>query len=106
MPTLPHDVTDLYLAPIVLALDERLEELGALTDDQLRRRIAVDADESDWVDAPTAEQVLRTIAFVLDLRGWELAWHARGIALSHGRYHIVLGAPANLTRYAASGASA
>ena len=26
----PHDVTDLYLAPVVLAVDARIEKLGEL----------------------------------------------------------------------------
>jgi hypothetical protein len=31
----PHDVTDLYLAPVLLAVDARIGELGKLDKDRL-----------------------------------------------------------------------
>ena len=41
MATRPHDVTDLYLAPVALAVDARIEELGQLDKDELVYEVAV-----------------------------------------------------------------
>jgi len=35
MATRPHDITDLYLAPVALAVDACIEELGNLDKDRL-----------------------------------------------------------------------
>ena len=38
MTKLPHDVADLYLAPVALAVDTRITELSCLTDEKLALR--------------------------------------------------------------------
>ncbi len=48
MPTLPHDLTDLNLAPIALAIDQRIEELGRLDAKDLAYEIALKSDQPDW----------------------------------------------------------
>jgi hypothetical protein len=35
MANMPHDATDLYLAPVLLALDARIEEFSRLNADEL-----------------------------------------------------------------------
>ena len=40
MATRPHDLTDLYLAPVVLTVDARIAELGRLDRDRLAYKVA------------------------------------------------------------------
>ncbi len=46
MPVLPHDAADLYLAPLLLVLDERLEELSRLDLDQLHVHVGLVSDRA------------------------------------------------------------
>ena len=96
MTQLPHDVSDLALAPVILALDDRLEELGALNAQQLDSRVAFDAN----VDTSNPEQresgALITIPDQLERHGWEVSLDSRGIRLEHGGHHVTLGLPTNL----------
>jgi hypothetical protein len=97
--TLPHDFQDLYLAPVALAIDARLAELGALGDRELAVEIALASDHPDWTEEFRQEAVLRTIAHTVELHGWTLEWDARGIRLTHGAHTFVLGLPTNLEAY-------
>jgi len=91
MSTLPHDITDLYLAPVVLAVDARLEELGALDLDDLRKRVAVVAGGVDLTVEMREKGLLRTVAQGLDLHNWRLAWDPRGLRLQHAEHELALG---------------
>lgn len=104
MPTLPHDVTDLRLAPLLLALDERLEEMGRLTSDELRRHVAVISDQPDWTRELRAAALLVAVERFIDCHGWTLAWHLRGLQVSHDDHRLVLGIPANFAEYLVGGA--
>ena len=73
----PHDVTDLYLAPVVLAVDARIEQLGQLDKDGL----------------------LRTVTHLVDCHGWESSWDPRGLRLTHDAHTFVLGIPAVFHEY-------
>ena len=48
MATRPHDLTDLYLSPVVLAVDARIEELGHLSKDQLNYEVALESGSPDF----------------------------------------------------------
>ncbi len=99
MPTLPHDVTDLHLAPLVLALDERLEELGQLTCVELRRQVAIVSDKPDWTRELREAGLLLAVSRFIDCHGWALAWHPRGLDVSHDGHRVVLGVPAAFGDY-------
>lgn len=99
MPTIPHDVTDLYLAPVVLAVEERIEELGGLPLKELALRVAMDTDTGDWTVGMRTDGMVRAIGYLIDLRGWELSWHPRGIAVTHDNHRVVLGIPPTFARY-------
>ncbi len=47
MSTLPKDLTDLQLAPLVLTIDRRLDELDLLELRELRLRVALQAPPPD-----------------------------------------------------------
>ena len=89
----PRDVADLYLAPVLLALDARLDELGALDVDELAERVALDSDQPDWTRELREHGLLRTIQHMIDLHGWKVSWDPRGLRVSHEQSRIVLGVP-------------
>jgi hypothetical protein len=95
----PHNIADLYLAPVVLEIDARLSQLAELSDEKLTRQIALESDEPDWTVEMRRDAVLRTVAHLIELHGWELSWDSRGIRASNGVHSLVLGVPANLHRF-------
>lgn len=95
----PHDVADLYLAPVALAVNARVTELSTLTDEELALQVGSASDEGDWSAALRADALLRTVGYLIDLHGWSLSWDDRGIRLSHDLHSLVLGSPPNFARY-------
>jgi hypothetical protein len=103
--TAPHDVSDLYLAPLLLALDARLEELGQLDSEDLSRQVALVSDQPDWTRELRESGLLRAVQHFIDCHHWELSWDPRGLRVAHASRHLVLGLPANLVEYLAGSAS-
>jgi len=99
MTMLPHDLQDLYLAPVVLSLDARIAELGRLEGKELVTAIALESDCPDWTRGLREEAVLRAVGHRTELHGWELQWDERGIRLTHGDHAVVLGVSPSLTAY-------
>jgi hypothetical protein len=97
----PHDMTDLYMAPVVLGVDNRLEELSALSANDLRFRVALESDVEPRDAAERRRALIETVQRGLELHGWTLALNQRGLALSHAGRAVVLGLPANLREYLA-----
>lgn len=101
MRELPRDVDDLLLAPVVLQLEDRLTELGALGQEEMRYRVALDSDLPDWDEQRRRDAMLTSIARDIDLGSWVLSWDPRGLRMSHGVHHVVLGLPASVADYVA-----
>ena len=101
MPEIPHDLDDLRLAPVVLQLEDRLTELGALGADEMPLRVGLDSDLPDWDEDRRRDALLRSVARGIDLGGWVLSWDPRGLRMSHDTRHVVLGLPESMTRYVA-----
>jgi len=101
MPTLPHDVPDLYLAPVVLALETRIEELAQLDVDALSTEVAVVSNTAGWTRELREAGLLQAVRYLIDCHGWTLSWDPRGLRLTHGRHEVVLGVPATFTDYLA-----
>ena len=66
MATRPHDITDLYLAPVVLALDARIEELGRLDRDRLAYEVALESDSPDFTRSMREDGLIRTVTHLVD----------------------------------------
>lgn len=98
----PHDMTDLYLAPVLLEIEGCLEDLGALSADDLRYQVVLETDVEPRDSAERQRAVLGTVRHRVELHGWALSLHERGLAVSHDDRTIVLGLPANLREYVAS----
>ncbi len=99
MPKIPHDPVDLYLAPVVLAVDARITELGSLDAEELARTVAIEGDRPDWDRGMRVTGLLTTIGRMIDCHGWELAWDPRGVRLAHQQHSVVLGVPDTLRHY-------
>jgi hypothetical protein len=95
----PQDLTDLYLAPVVLSVDARLEELGKLAADQLAYEVALTSDRPDITQRMRAEALIVTIEHMIETHHWTLSWDPRGLRLSHREHTLVLGVPATLHQY-------
>jgi hypothetical protein len=90
----PHDVTDLYLAPVALAVDARIEELGKLDKDQLAYEVALDADSPEFTRQMREEALIRTVTQMIDTHHWKFSWDPRGLRMTHEQHTFVLGIPA------------
>jgi hypothetical protein len=99
MRELPRDVDDLRLAPIVLQLEDRLTELGLLGPADLAYRVGLDSDLPDWDEDRRRSALLVSVARGIELGGWVLEWDPRGLRMTHGTHHVVLGLPAAMTDY-------
>ena len=99
MATRPHDITDLYLAPVALAVDARIEELGHLGKDGLAYEVAVESDLPDLTRRFREDALIRAVTHLLDRHDWELSWDPRGLRLTHEGHSLVLGIPAVFLEY-------
>ena len=99
----PHDVADLYLAPVLLAVDARIEDLGKLDKDGLAYEVALESDSLDATRQMREEALIRTITHLVDSHQWKLSWDPRGLRMTHDAHTFVLGAPAVFLDYLGDG---
>jgi len=95
----PHDLADLYLAPVTLGMDHRLEEMSGLSVEDVRYRVILGTDREPHTAAEREEALLEMLTSGIDLHGWKVFRHPRGLRISHDNYSLVLGVPANLVSY-------
>ncbi len=95
----PHDLTDLYLAPVVLAVDARIEELGRLDRKGLAYEVALESDSPDFTRRMREEALIRTVTHLIDSHDWDFSWDPRGLRLTHEAHTFVLGIPAVFRDY-------
>jgi hypothetical protein len=95
----PHDVSDLYLAPVVLAIDAKIDELARLNAGQLNDEVALESNTLDITRQMREDALTRTIAHLIDTHHWNLSWDPRGLRLSHDGHTLVLGIPAVFMDY-------
>jgi hypothetical protein len=95
----PRDITDLYLAPVALAVDARIEELGHLDKDGLAYEVALESDSPDFTRRIREEGLIRTVTHLIDGHDWEFSWDPRGLRLTHDAHTFVLGVPAVFLEY-------
>jgi hypothetical protein len=99
MATRPHDASDLYLAPVMLAVDARIEELGKLDKSQLVYEVALETNSLDVTRAMREEALIRAVKHLIELHHWELSWDPRGLRMTHHEHTFVLGVPAVFLQY-------
>jgi hypothetical protein len=99
MATRPRDTSDLYLAPVLLAVDARIEELGRLDRDRLAYEVALESNEPDYTREMREEALIKTVTYLIDIHGWDFSWDPRGLRLTHNAHTCVLGVPAGFLEY-------
>jgi hypothetical protein len=99
----PHDVTDLYLAPVLLAVDARIEKLGKLDKDDLAYEVALESDIPDITRRMREEGLIATITHLTETHHWEFSWDPRGLRMTHGQHSFVLGIPTVFRDYLEGG---
>ena len=99
MPARPHDITDLYLAPVALAVDTRIAELGRLDKERLAYEVGLESDTPDFTRQMREEGLIRTVTHLVETHDWEFSWDPRGLRLSHDEHTFVLGIPAVFIEY-------
>ncbi|HEY1664357.1 MAG TPA: hypothetical protein VGG54_01585 [Trebonia sp.] len=99
----PHDVTDLYLAPVLLTVDARLEELGQLDKRRLAYEVALESDLPDITRQMREEALMRAVTHLTDTHHWTFSWDPRGLRMSHDAHTFVLGLPAALLDFLGGG---
>ncbi len=102
MQQIPHDVTDLMLAPVALQIDERLDRLGALEEDELVFLIALETDREPRDFEQRRALLLESLERDVDTRGWALDWDPRGLRLEHDGRGLVLGLPPKVRDFVGS----
>lgn len=100
--TMPHDVTDLYLSPVALAVDARLQELGQLDAADLRFRLILETNTEPRSRADAIRTVLADASYLVPTHGWDLGWDDRGLRLTHDGHTLVLGIPTNVRTFVES----
>jgi len=95
----PHDVTDLYLAPVLLAVDAKIEELGKLDKDQVAFEVALEANAADTTRHLRERALISTVTHLIDTHHWTFSWDPRGLRMTHDSHTFVLGLPPVLVDY-------
>ena len=101
MPKAPRDYSDLFLAPVALDVDQRLEGFAALDRDALHKRVCLETNHEAWNRSGRAQDVVDGVTYLLEMHGWRATWDPRGIRLSHDSHSLVLGVPPNVAAYVA-----
>lgn len=101
MATRPHDMTDLYLAPVALAVDARIEEFGRLDKERLAYEVALESDTPDFTRRMREDGLIRAVTHLIDTHDWDVGWDPRGLRLTHEAHTFVLGIPAVFMSYLA-----
>jgi hypothetical protein len=92
-------MTDLYMAPVVLEVDARLEQLSTLASEELAYRVALESDIEPRDAAERSRALIETVRRGLELHGWTLERRDRGLAVGHAGHVVVLGLPDNVRAY-------
>ena len=95
----PHDVTDLYLAPVALDLDTELGSLAGKSEHALLVYVALHTDREPSTIEERRTLLLAAFAHVCDVHDWRLSWDPRGLRISHDEHGIVLGVPREVRRF-------
>lgn len=98
---IPHDLTDLYLAPVLLAIEARIEQLSALTPEELSLEIALTSNTPDWTRTWREQALTAAVGHLIDLHGWDVTVDARGLRLAHRRRTLMIALPPQLEAYLA-----
>jgi hypothetical protein len=95
----PHDMADLYLAPVALSVDAALADLADLSGDALAGEVALRTNGEPRTPDERRRAMLEAVTHLVDLHGWTVAWVDRGLELSHDGHRLVLGVPESVRAF-------
>lgn len=99
----PGDMSDLYLSPVAIELDQRLEALaGQSPPEELEQYVQLRTDRQPRNAPERAELLLESLTHMLPLHGWDVQWAPRGLRLRHDQHQLVLGVPEAVLGYLAT----
>ena len=106
MPTNPHSVADLALAPVLINIERNLARLRDAED--LEYELALELnDDSAWYHNPgeRARRVQQIATRDVDVHGWKIEPTAdhQGLTVQHGDYRVSIMLGSRLTDYIAFG---
>jgi hypothetical protein len=99
----PHDLHDLYLAPVALDLDRQLDEFDGLNEEEVRFRVALETNREARDPEERAQLALEAVTHLVDLHGWSADLVPRGLRLRREDHELVLGLPESLRNYLGNG---
>ncbi len=97
----PHDITDLYLAPVALGIDGEIQRLDQLSESKLLLHVVLVTDREPRSLAERRSYFIDAVTRYHDMHGWVLSYDPRGLRLTHGEHTIVLGLPPNVSAFLA-----
>lgn len=95
----PRDIVDIYLSPVALSLDEKLEYLATLSPEKLRYEVALETSDQPKTREGREMALLKTVTHLVNMHGWETGLSPRGLVLSHGEHRLTLGLSESLRDY-------
>lgn len=95
----PHDITDLYLAPVALDIDAEIATLERCTPDELLTYIVVATNHEPRSAEERRRYFVEAVTHLHEMHGWRATCDARGLRLTHGQHTLVLGLPATALTY-------
>ena len=101
MISMPHDTTDVLLAPVALALDQQLQQCSELSRLELLQLVVLSTDRTPRDGDSRRDLLLAALTRDIDTHDWTLAWEPRGLALGHNGHRLVLGLPASVLAFVA-----
>lgn len=103
MATMSHDVTDLFIAPVVLHIEAELESFEDLDGDQIRKRLAIETNREPRSTQARRDTMMQALTRFVDLHGWNASWTPRGLSLRHDHHAVTLGLPPAVIDYLEAG---
>ena len=94
----PHDLSDLYFAPVALAIDSGLERWGAMSVDEVTGEVVLHTNSDPTTPDERRAALLATLAQP-EMHGWALSIGPRGVVLTHDNHVITLGVPDSVRSY-------
>ncbi|MDI1289199.1 MAG: hypothetical protein PSX37_04505 [bacterium] len=101
----PRNPSDLFLAPLLIRLDQELDEFAGLSRPDLDYRIVLETNALTNTPGLREQALTTALAQIIDTHDWQLEIVGRGLRVSHGGNHVTLGLPESVRVFLAEPAA-
>jgi hypothetical protein len=101
---LPRDTADVLLAPVVLAVDQQLQQLSGLDETEIALFVVLCTDRQAGSADSRHALLLEALTRQVDTHDWDLSWDPRGLLMEHAGRRVVLGVPPSVASFLLYGA--